>query len=474
MGPGFTEGVYLWQALSSEARGASGAAVQGRTPISSETEQAPVNEPRPRRRLGPLRAFAYPQFRIFWAASLISITSFFMTMIARGWLALDLTDSPFMVTAVNAVGMLPMLVFSAFGGVIADRVNRRLVLIASEAFNLVVVLALAVLIVAGVVNIHHVFALTLLHGVGFSLGMPARAATVSNLVDQKDLASGVALFTTIFSAGQLVGPAMAGYLINSYGMGFCFVVACVFLVPALLILLPLKIPSVAPGFGASAQTSVLGSIAQGINYVRRNNVLMGLLLMGAALTIFAMPYMTLLPVFARDILNAGPSGLGWLGAMGGAGAIAGSITVAAFSNPRQVKALMITGGLGLGLFIAFFAFSTVYLLSLVLVLLVGYLFQIFMTSNFTLVQIISPDYIRGRVLSIRMIAAGLGPVGMVMLGVGAEAWGAPVATASMGLVSLALVCAILVGIPAVRRAESAVGDGSQQPVEETPATASAS
>jgi MFS family permease len=196
--------------------------------------------------------------------------------------------------------------------------------------------------------------------------------------------------------------------------------------------------------------------------------------MGTAATVFAMPYQTLLPVFARDILHAGPGGLGWLGAMGGAGAIAGSITVASFSNPKQLKALMITGGLGLGPFIALFAYSTLYLLSLLLVLVVGYLFQIFMTSNFTLVQIISPDYVRGRVLSIRMIAAGLAPVGMLMLGVGAETWGAPVATASMGILSLVLVCAILVGIPSVRRVETTMGEAAPTPAEETPAAATSS
>ena len=160
--------------------------------------------------------------------------------------------------------------------------------------------------------------------------------------------------------------------------------------------------------------------------------------------------------------------------MGGAGAIAGSITVASFSNPKQLKALMITGGLGLGPFIALFAYSTLYLLSLLLVLVVGYLFQIFMTSNFTLVQIISPDYVRGRVLSIRMIAAGLAPVGMLMLGVGAETWGAPVATASMGILSLVLVCAILVGIPSVRRVETTMGEAAPTPAEETPAAATSS
>ena len=472
--PRFTEGVYWSKALSSEADCAAPTAPKVRTPIISDRDQTPANGTRPPRRLGPLRAFAYPQFRIFWAASLISITSFFMTMIARGWLALELTDSSFMVTAVNAVGMLPMLVLSAFGGVIADRMNRRLVLIASDVFNFVVVLALAVLIVADMVNIQLVFALTILHGVGFALGMPARAATVSNLVDQKDLASGVALFTTIFSAGMLIGPALAGYLINSFGMGTCFVVASIVLAPALVFLFLLRLPSVAPGFGAPARTSVLGSIVQGMDYVRRNRVLVGLMLMGTAATVFAMPYQTLLPVFARDILHAGPGGLGWLGAMGGAGAIAGSITVASFSNPKQLKALMITGGLGLGLFIAFFAYSTIYLLSLALVLVVGYLFQIFMTSNFTLVQIISPDYVRGRVLSIRMIAAGMAPVGMLMLGVGAETWGAPVATASMGILSLVLVCAILIGIPQVRRGETTMGEETPQPAEETPTAATSS
>ena len=389
-----------------------------------------------------------------------------MTMIARGWLVLEMTDSSFMVTAINAVGMVPMLAFSIFGGVIADRMNRRTVLIASDVFSLAVILALALLIVSDVIQVWQIFALTVLHGVGFALGMPARAATVSNLVSHRDLASGVALFTTIFSAAQLVGPALAGYLINAYGMGFTFVSACVILTPALALLFTLRIPRADPGLGAPVQMSIRSSIAQGMGYVRRRSVLMGLMLMGTVTTVFAMPYQTILPVFARDVLDVGASGLGWLGAMGGAGAIAGSITVASFSNPRQMKFLMITGGIGLGIFIALFALSTVYLLSLVLVLVVGYLFQIFMTSNFTLVQVISPDYVRGRVLSIRMIAVGIGPLGMVMLGAGAETWGPARATAVMGAIATVLVLAILMTVSSVRRVEAAVGEGMPRLAEE--------
>ena len=426
--------------------------------ISADGDQTTVDASRSSPRLGPLRAFSYPQFRIFWAASLISITSFFMTMIARGWLILDLTDSSFMVTAINAIGMAPMLAFSVFGGAIADRANRKVVLIVSDVFNFVIVLALAVLILADVVEVWHVFALTALHGVGFSLGMPARAASVGNLVERQDLASGVALFTTIFSSAQLVGPALAGYLLAEFSMGFPFAVACVVLAPALVLLLMLRMPGLPRVEGAPPQrASVLGSIGQGLGFVRNSKVLMGLMLMGTVTTVFAMPYQTLLPVFARDILQAGESGLGWLGAMGGLGAIAGSFSVAAFSSPRQMKLLMLVGGVGLGVFLAMFALSKIFLLSLVLVLVVGYLFQIFMTSNFTLVQIISPDYIRGRVLSIRMIAVGIGPAGMVMLGAAAERWGADKATAVMGLASTVLLLIVLLSISSVRRVERELG-----------------
>ena len=389
-----------------------------------------------------------------------------MAMIARGWLVLDMTDSAFLVTAINAVGMLPMLLFSLYGGVIADRMNRRLVLIASDGFSLIVVMALAVLVLTDVIQLWQVFALTILHGTIFALAMPARAATVSNLVSHGDIASGVALYTTIFSSGQLVGPALAGYLINAFGMGVPFVVSCVILVPSMALLLKLKTPERVSRAQGTPQVSILGSIREGLGYVRRHSILIGLMLMGLASTVFAMPYQTLLPVFARDILNVGASGLGWLGATAGAGAIVGSITVATFSEPRQMRVLMITGGIGLGVFIILFALSTVYLISLALLFCVGFLFQIFMTSNFTLVQVISPDHIRGRVLSIRMIALGLGPVGMVVLGAGAEAFGPAQATAVMAAIAVAVVIFIVIAIPSLRRVEAALEEQAPAPVGE--------
>jgi len=359
-----------------------------------------------------------------------------------------------MVTAINGVGMLPMLIFSAFGGVIADRMSRKVILISSDAFSIAVLVVLAALVVTDVVQVWQVFFLTVLHGTGFALGMPSRAASVGSILSRQDLPSGVALFTTIFSSAQLLGPALAGYLINSFGMGVPFVVAFMLLIPAIALINTIKISDPAGDHGAGSSVSVLKSIGQGIAYVRHSPILMGLLILGLSATVFALPYQVMLPVFARDVLQVGAGGLGVMGGVTGAGAIAGSLTVAVFSSPSQLRRLILIGGIGLGISIVLFAFSTIYQLSLILLFFTGFLFQIFMTSNFTLVQVISPDYIRGRVLSLRMIALGLGPIGMFSLGAASEIFGAPRATAVMGAISLILAMVILVAVPSLRRVEA--------------------
>ena len=233
------------------------------------------------------------------------------------------------------------------------------------------------------------------------------------------------------------------------------------LVPAIVFLRHLKIETIRSDSASGEKISLMESINEGFRYVRRSSLLLGLMLMGLSTTIFAMPYQTLLPVFARDILEVGPSGLGWMGAMGGVGAIAGSITVATFSNINQMKTLMMVGGVGLGVGIVMFAICSNYLLSLVLLLFIGFLLQIFMTSNFTLVQIISPEYIRGRVLSIRMIALGMGPLGMFLLGAGSEAIGPVAATAFMAALAVLVMMAIVLAIPAIRKPHIDAGQSDQ-------------
>jgi len=376
-----------------------------------------------------------------------------MSTISRGWLVLDITDSAFMVTAINATGLIPTLVFSLVGGVIADRMNKRLVLITSDAISLVTLGILSVLILADLIQLWHIFGLTLIHGSSFAIGMPSRASLVSNLVSSNDMSSGVALFTTIFSAGQMVGPGVAGFLIDSYGMVTPFITATSILILAILLLLKLEPIVVVGQVKGEKGSSILESILEGLDYVRKHGILFGLIFMGAAATVFALPYQTLLPVFARDVLEVGASGLGWLGAMTGAGAIVGSITVASLDNTKFMKVLMLVGSIALGCLIVLFAISTDYLLSRVILFCLGFSFQIFMTSNFTFVQLIAPEYIRGRVLSIRMIAFGLSPIGMILLGTSTEFFGPVIATAITGAMSVVLLASIIIFIPSLRHVD---------------------
>jgi MFS family permease len=410
---------------------------------------------------GGLRAFSYSQFRVLWGASLLSIMSFFMLIIARGWLILDMTDSPFMVTAVQAVSMAPMMVLPPFGGVIADRMDRRVVLIVSDAANLAILLALAILLLLEMAQVWHVFVLAVLNGVSFSLTMPARAAAVPELVAPEDIANGTSIYSTIFSTSQLIGPAFAGYLmkIDPEQFGWAFLAASLMLVPAMGLLTRLRLPRSAGG----GRESVLGSIAEGVSYIRMRSLLVGLLLLGMVFSIFGMPYQALLPVFARDVLGAGPDGLGLLGAFGGAGAIVGSLVVAYMSDPRQLKTLMIWGGIGFGGLVVVFGLSSVFALSLILSLGLGFLMQVFITANFALLQVTSPAHVRGRVLGIRFLVMGLGPVGIFVLGYVAEAFSPQTALASMGVLGVVLTAGVVLSFPALRRAESEVAEMSATP-----------
>ena len=416
---------------------------------------------------GPLRAFRHSQFRLFWAASWASIMSFMMTMIARGWLVLQMTDSPFMVTAVQAVFMSPMMVLPPFGGVIADRLNRRMVLIAGDVANLLTLLILVALLFTELVQVWHVFALSLLSGASFALAMPTRVASVPDLVGQGELASGMALYTTVFSSAQLIGPALAGYLmsIDPDQLGWAFLAASLLLVQGLGLLLPLRLPRKEPGLERVSGATVLGSIVEGMAYIRGRGLLVGLLLLGLVFALFGMPYQVLLPVFARDILHTGPDGLGLLAAAGGAGAIVGSFTVAFFSTPRQLQALMLGGALLFGVGVVLFALSTLFPLSLVLALGLGYLMQVTMTCNLTLVQLASPGYIRGRIIGLRFVIMGLGPIGIFLLGFGAETLGAAPALAMMGAMAMALIAAVLLKFHALRRIRAELEDRAPEPTQ---------
>ena len=375
-------------------------------------------------------------------------------VIARGWLVLEMTDSALLVTATQAASMLPQLFTSLIGGFLADRFNRKKIIIFAELFNMSTLLVLSVLVITDVVQVWQIFVLSFMGGITFSIGFLARTSSVPNLVERNDITSAVALFTTVFSAGQLIGPAIAGILIESLGMGITFLSSALVLIVAILVLVPLKTISGNTSDTGARRLSFIQSVAEGFSYVKKSNLVLGLMVLGLGATLFGFPFMSILPVFARDVLDVGANGLGWLAAMQGVGALIGSIIVASMRSHSQVKLLTVVGSLGLPVFVLLFALSSAYALSLALVLILGFFFQVFMTSNFTQVQIIVPDSIRGRVLSIRMIIFGIGPIGMIALGTAAEIIGAVDATAAMGVIGFVFLSITIALFPTLRKTES--------------------
>ncbi len=407
---------------------------------------------------GPLRAFAYPRYAAFWSLSLLSIMSFFMVMIARGWLVLELTDSPFQVAAVQAAQLLPMLVLPLISGALADRGGRKMLLMTTDVFNAISLLAMAALVYLEFIQVWHVFALAIANGVAFSFAMPARTSVVPDLVRRSDVASGVALFSTIFSLGQVAGPTPAGFIIEYFGMAHTFLVAALLLVPALLGMAVFDIPTVAgrQRLGADgARESMVQSILSGIRYVRGQSIIIALLLLGLIVMTFVMPFQAVMPVLVRDVLNRGPDDLGVLMTAIGVGALMGSLTAATARGMPQLTKLMMIAGLLVGVILTLFALSNFYLLSLALALALGLTTQSFMTSNMTMVQLATPDYVRARVISIRFILVGLGPVGIMAMGIAAESFGAVPSIIAMSSLNIFFVALVLMLFPSFRRSRRA-------------------
>ena len=408
----------------------------------------------------PLRAFNSRQFRLLWGSSLLSIVSFFMVLVTRGWIVLELTNSAFMVTAVNAVPMLPILIASPVGGIAADRISRRLILIIGDTISCLSLLTLGVLVVADVIEVWHIFALSFLQGLAFATMMPARMAIVPDLLEARDMASGVAIFSAVFSAGMFVGPAPAGLLIENFGIGQTFLIAAAMLVPAIAVLFAVNVLRPDPGGEQLGHKSIVADLAEAMSHIRNRPLLLGLVLMGVVLSAVNMPYQAVLPVFARDVLETGAAGLGYLTTAIGVGALVGSLTVATAGNDRQLRILLIGGFMTFGPLIILFSISWIFWLSLLLGFLLGLVTQVTLTSNLTIIQLTVPSHLRGRVLSIRMIVIGLGPVGMVGLGLGTEILGPQTALGLMGIASVVLTLILVWVFPDMRRFETDTADAT--------------
>lgn len=396
-------------------------------------------------------ALRYRNFRWFWINAATQSMGQGMQILVLGLLVLDVTGSSVQLGLVAFIYGTPNLLFSMLGGIIADRSDRLRLLISTRFGVSVLVLALAIMKIFGVLEIWHVYVIMFLLGTVQALNNPARQALVADLVERKDMMNAVALHTMVNQSGQIVGPALAGGIIELAGTGPALLVnAGMYLAGIFFLFLIKDLPPRAPG----PKASLVGDLLSGLRHIRSTPVLYTIIGMALAFTFFAMSYRQVLPAFTRDMLDVGAGGTGLLWLSAGLGSLLGSLIVASLGDFRHKARLMVGSLLLLFVVLTLFAWSPWYWASWVLFFFVGVTsLGLFWTLATTLVQLNVPNEVRGRVMSVLQLAPAVHFLSGLLLAVGAEAVGWSIAIT--GTVAMTLMVTVWLGIwrPVLRRLE---------------------
>ncbi len=389
-------------------------------------------------------------YRWLWMGSCTEHIGEFMELAALLWLVNEISGSPFILTLVGACRFMPMVIFSPVGGVVSDRMNRKTLLAISLLAGTVLSVVLGVLVLTGLIAIRHIIVIALLFGVTTSFNHPARAAIVPNLVEKKHLLNAVALDTASVMAARVIAMPIAGIVISMAGVVPVFFMRAVGALVALFWLSRVNVP---PTPDEAATRNPWKNLIEGLRYVTGYGVVLTLVLLYLLPQFVNQTYTNLLPIFAVDIFRIGASGYGYLQAAPGLGSLASMIFLASLGTGQNKGRLLFAAGMILGLTLIVFGFSSWYLFSLCLLVLIGAMATAFMALSTTLIQGIIPDRVRGRVMSLREISFGLGPAFSLVFGLIAEQTGAPLAVVYLGLVCFSVSFILMLTVVNVRQLE---------------------
>jgi MFS family permease len=403
---------------------------------------------------GAFPALASPTYRRFILASMIATVGSFMQATAQGWLVLELTNSPALLGLAGAIAGLPILFLAIFAGVLADRLDRRRLLVATNGASALFALTLAVLTTFGLVEYWHVLVLAFLTGLALTIQMPASQAVVSTIVDRRSIGNAVALNSAQYNLTRIVAPALAGLFIAAGSLELGFWVNAVALMLVAVLIAGLSIPS--PRTADRVQAALWLDLQDGVRFVTANRVLAIIVLLPAVPALFVLNYITFIPLYARDILATGAAGLGFLTGAIGVGALVGALSLATM-RPSGGSGRLMLGGLGIvGVALATFALSRSLPLSMLALAVMGTCQVAYYSTTNTLIQVLVPARLRGRVLSLYLLTSiGLIPIANLIGGALGEAFGVDVVLAAGGLITLAVVLTVLVLEPRIGRLRAA-------------------
>jgi MFS family permease len=382
-------------------------------------------------------AFRHRNFRLFYIGHLLSLSGTWLQVTALGWLVLDLTDSELWLGVVNASTSAPILVFSLYAGVLADRRDKRSILIAAQWVAFAQALALGVLTHLGMISIGWIVVLALTLGIANAFEIPTRQSFFVELVGEKDLTNAIALNSSAFNATRMVGPAVAGALIGAVGVAACFYSNALSYFAVIVGLLMIRrVPPVVVPRRLSAMTE----IREGFAWIRQQPVARTVVVFMSLASVLVFPFTMLLPVFARDILEVGPQGLGLLFSATGGGALVAGISLASMSEKLPRGRLLLISATAFCFFVSGFAISRYFLLSVAFLACAGFCMILCTATANSLLQVLVPNELRGRVMSVYIVMfLGVTPVGYLQAGALARAFGATPALVGASAVLLTIL-----------------------------------
>lgn len=394
-------------------------------------------------------AFRYRNYRFYWTGQLFSVLALNMEHVALAWLVVVLTESPLMLGVTGLAFAVPRVGLVLVGGAIADRADRRRIMVLTQSLLGALYLGLGILVLTEDIAFWHVVGFAFLSGFLRAFDRPSRYALLPQMVPKEEIANAVALGSSVWQTCRLVGPALAGLLIYLLGVGETFVACSVSSAVAVALWYFIRTAAVVH----SGDAGMLKNIMAGLDFVRQNEVFYTLLGLTCFNSIFGMSYVILLPIFARNILLVGPRGFGLLQSSSGVGALLGTLTVAYLAQAGRRGWQTLIGSAIFGLLLICFGFSTSYALSLGLIFFLGLFNQLYLTSINTMLQVRLPDDLRGRVLGLFGLTWDLMPLGGAIVGALAEYAGAPISIAFGGLMVAMLALYAMVRVPTMRELE---------------------
>jgi MFS family permease len=384
---------------------------------------------------GAFRALSYPNYFWFWSSYFVSNVGSWMQGIAQGWLLFDLTSSPFYLGLFSSLRMVMLLSFFILGGIMSDRIDRRRVMLAIQWISALTALALALLVSTHTIRVWHIFVLGAITSTTWAFEQPVRQALLPQLVSREDLVNALALNAVTWNGAGLLGPSLVGLSVSRIGIDGCFYVNVISYLAVIGALMRMDVPNIVQ----SQRASVIQSLTEAFGYVRRENVIMTFLTVSAIFNIFGRSYVTLLPVFAKDVLQLGASGFGFISAGPGLGTIVGSFTLASLGRVEAKPARMVALLVGFTSCLFSFAVSRDARLAFGFLVAVGALSTLFETLLNTSIQLRVEEAFRGRVSGFYgLTGGGLREFGGMQAGFIAEWTSAPVAI-SAGAVALAVI-----------------------------------